>query len=57
MRKNPSETAIQIMFTPGLQAIFPLGDKEKLGSPSFPVAFTLIYGDNDWVTNLDDDWP
>jgi hypothetical protein len=45
------------MFTPGLQAIFPLGDKEKLGSPTFPVAFTLIYGDNDWVTNLDDDWP
>ena len=57
MRCNPSETGIQIMFTPGFQAIHPLGDKDKLGSDAFPVPFTFMYGDDDWVTYIDEDWP
>lgn len=55
MRSGTTEYAIHVMFSPGMQAYVPLGTKEKLASPTFPVSISFIYGDEDWVVHVDDD--
>ena len=49
MREGTTEYAIHIMFNPGLQAHLPLGARDKLGSPEFPIPISFIYGDSDWT--------
>ena len=53
MLPGPSETAIHLIFTPGLQAHHPLGTKNRLGSFEKPISF--FYGEQDWVLEYDDD--
>jgi hypothetical protein len=43
-----------VLFDCALQARLPLSDKERLGNPNFPIPFSIIYGDNDWVLRIDD---
>lgn len=51
MRPGTTEYALMILFNLGLLAHLPLGTKEKLLSPDFPIAVSFIYGENDWVRN------
>ena len=44
-KTNPPETSIQIMFNPSIQAHLPLGGTDKLGSESFSVPISFMYGD------------
>jgi hypothetical protein len=54
MRESLSECALMVLFDCALQAKLPLSDKERLGNPNFPIPFSIIYGDNDWVLRIDD---
>lgn len=49
-----TEYALPINFEFGLQAKIPLGTAEKLNMDQFPIPFCFLYGDNDWVCQLDD---
>ena len=55
MRPGTTETSIMVLFTPAFAAHLPLGDDQRLGSPSFPVPVSILYGDNDWMKNVEDD--
>ena len=55
MRPGTTEYGIHVMFNPGLQAHHPLGAHDKLGSPTFPIPFSFIYGDSDWTVQVDED--
>jgi hypothetical protein len=55
MRRGTTEYAIMLMFNPTLTAELPLGTKDKLGNPEFPVPISFFYGDEDWVVNVDED--
>ena len=49
MRKGTTDKGITNLFELPLIAHIPLGADNKLGNPDYPIAFTFIYGDNDWV--------
>ena len=55
MRESTTECALMVLFDCALQAKLPLSNKDKLGNPNFPLPFTIIYGENDWVLRIDDD--
>ena len=55
MRKGTTEYAIHINFSQSYQAYLPLGAEDKLGSDSFPIPISIIYGDKDWMLNTEDD--
>ena len=54
MREGTTERGITNLFELPLIAHIPLGAEDKLGNPDYPIACTFIYGDNDWVQNIDD---
>lgn len=43
-------------FNFSLEAHLPLGTKEKLANPEFPIPVSFIYGDNDWTRVVDQDF-
>ena len=53
MREGTSEFAFLNLFTNGLQAHLPLGTEDKLGSEEFPVPFSYILGESDWMRLCD----
>ena len=55
MRPGTTETAIMVLFSPAFSAHIPLGDEKRLGSSSFPVPVSILYGDTDWMKNVEDD--
>ena len=55
MRPGTTEYSLQVMFDPALQAYHPLGTDQKLASPNFPVPISFIYGEEDWMLQVDDD--
>jgi len=55
MREGTTEYALKNMFEVPLLAHEPLNTKEKLGNPTFPLAFSFVYGDDDWVRVLDEE--
>jgi hypothetical protein len=55
MREGTTEYAPMINFSLTLKAHLPLGIKEKLMNPDFPLPITFIYGDNDWVLFIEED--
>ena len=56
MRNGTTEYAIHLMFNANLHAHLPLGAKDKLGSPNFPIPVSFYYGDDDWVKFVDEEW-
>lgn len=54
LREGTTEYALMINFELGMQAKIPLSNADKLGSPDFPLPFSFIYGDDDWVPLTDD---
>ena len=54
MREGTTEKGITNLFELPLIAHVPLGAEDKLGNPDYPIACTFIYGDDDWVKNIDD---
>ena len=42
-----------INFTFSLDCHTPLGTEDKFCSPDFPVDFSFIYGERDWVRSLE----
>ena len=57
MKKSTTDSSIMITFKPGLICQDPLNTKDKLGSGSFPIAVSFIYGDTDWVKRMEQDGP
>ena len=53
MREGTSEFAFLNLFTNGLQAHLPLGTEDKLGSEDFPIPFSYILGESDWMKLCD----
>ena len=47
---------LMVLFSRGFQAHLPLGTNEKFTDPNFPIPFSVIMGDNDWVRKCDDDY-
>ncbi len=56
MRKGTSEYALMVLFDLRLQAHHPLGTENKLCNPCFPLNFSFVYGDSDWVRSIDLDY-
>jgi len=56
MRESTSEYGILVLFNRGGQALLPLGTKDKLASPDFPIPITFIMGVEDWMRILDEDY-
>lgn len=57
-RKSTTERAISINFGLGMDCYTPVGDKDGLQNPNFPLDIGFIYGEKhlDWVRNMDDDF-
>mmetsp|Transcript_5064 Transcript_5064/g.8635 ORF Transcript_5064/g.8635 Transcript_5064/m.8635 type:complete len:138 (+) Transcript_5064:683-1096(+) len=54
MRDGNAEMALILAFDSQLQAFLPLGVSSKMADPDFPVPFSIIIGDRDWVNECDD---
>ena len=54
LRKGTTEYALMVNFELGMQAKIPLSNPEKLGRTDFPIPFSFVYGDDDWVPLTDD---
>lgn len=54
MREGTTERALKNMFEIPLLAHEPLNTVERLGDPNFPLAYSFVYGDDDWVCVLDE---
>ena len=57
MRPGTTEYAIMVNFDIGLVCKIPLEDASKLSNPDLPFAVSFIYGDNDWVANMESEAP
>jgi len=57
LRPGTTEYAILVSFGVGLVCHLPLESVEKLADPNFPIPVSFIYGDNDWVTNIEEEAP
>ena len=57
LRPGTTEYAILVSFGVGLVCHLPLESVEKLADPNFPIPVSFIYGDNDWVTNIEGEAP
>lgn len=53
MRPSYTDTAIMIIFNVGMICKLPLGAPDKLGSPTFPIGVSFVYGDIDTVRGLE----
>lgn len=38
-----------------MKAFLPLGDDSKLAKPNFEIPISFIYGDHDWVQEIEKD--
>ena len=54
MREGTTEYALKNMFEIPLLAHEPLNTIDRLGNPNFQIAFSFVYGDDDWVGVLDE---
>lgn len=54
MRPPSSEIALMINFDMYMTPYISLSLPEKLGKSDFPLPFSFIYGDMDWVARIDD---
>ena len=45
-----------VNFKAGMMAYLPLGTQEKFLNPELSVPISFVYGDNDWVRNIDWDF-
>ena len=56
MRRGTTEYALGVNFKldGGIVAHLPLGADDKLLNPNFDLPFSFIYGDYDWVMNMDE---
>ena len=52
-KEATTEYALTVNFDPSFHAYLPLGTSKKLASPDFPIPLVFIYGDKDWVKDLD----
>jgi hypothetical protein len=48
-----TEFALLINFDSEMGAYLPLGTQEKMGGLDFPVPFSIVHGDIDWVRDID----
>lgn len=46
-----------ILFSESLLAHIPLATKDKLLNPKLNVPICIIYGDDDWLTEVEEDAP
>jgi len=44
-----------ILFDLGLYSKLPLGTPDKMANDQFPIPFSFIYGERDWVRTVDVD--
>jgi len=44
-----------VNFNMDLQAHLPLGTGDKFASTKFPLPISFIYGDEDWVLEIEED--
>ena len=56
MRKSTSDYALMITFNQALVAALPLGTRNKLSNPDFPIPVSFVMGDVDWVRFADEDY-
>ena len=56
MSPSTSECSLMVLLSQGLQANLPLGTKDKLANPEFPIGVSFIYGQGDWMRLCDDDF-
>jgi hypothetical protein len=42
-----------VLFNPNLVAKIPLSLKDRLGNPDFQLPISVIFGDQDWVKDVD----
>jgi|LakMenE01Jun11ns_1017448.scaffolds.fasta_scaffold7371594_1 hypothetical protein len=52
MKQGTTEYGLHVLFSPYLLAHCSLFD--KLNAQTFKIPFSFIYGDRDWVMNIDD---
>ena len=57
MRPEKVSSSILISLGPGFVCWEPLGAESALGSPTFPIPVSYIFGDVDWIRRLEDDGP
>jgi cardiolipin-specific phospholipase len=57
MRPGCTEYALMVNFEPGLVCKIPLEHPEKLANPTLPFPVSFIYGDNDWVGDMEGEAP
>jgi len=55
MRPGTTEYAMMILFDLGLYSKLPLGTPDKMANDQFPIPFSFIYGERDWVRTVDVD--
>jgi pimeloyl-ACP methyl ester carboxylesterase len=55
MRDGAAENAPMINFNIYMSAHIPLGTSDKLASEKFQLPISFVYGDNDWVHDLEGD--
>ena len=48
-----SEYALLINFDSDMNAYLPLGSPNKMGNADYPVPFSIVHGDTDWVKDID----
>ena len=54
MKKGATtEFALLINFDSDMSAYLPLGSPKKMGGVDYPVPFSIIHGDQDWVGDID----
>lgn len=56
MRPGTTEFALMVCFDLGLYSKLSLGHPDKLCSKEFPIPVSFIYGAQDWVRTLDQDY-
>ena len=55
MRPGTTEHALMICFAPSILAHEPLGTKKRLLNPNFPVPISIVFGDDDWIKDVEED--
>jgi len=53
-KEGTYEYSFNIMFEHDISPKISLSDLTKLGNEDFPVPFSIVFGDDDWMTKCDD---
>ena len=48
-----TEFALLINFDSDMNSYLPLGSSDKMGGIFFPIPFSIVHGDDDWVKDID----